>query len=221
MAVPRAYLDEHIHILKIHVVGKVVELVFNLDELGSADWEDRKVKKIIAPAGVAKRDVYHPVSRRHRHMTLLACVSAAGDALTPLVITASPVIASLWSRGLRQGEDAMVHRRSPPYITEEFFYDYISTVFVPYVMAVRDRLDVQNEMAVLLMDSAVPHTSERVRRTLGGNHIIAITFPAHTTNLFQSLDLVLFGALKKLKASAMGEFDDDSVRAQVTKLIQA
>jgi tRNA(Ser,Leu) C12 N-acetylase TAN1 len=50
---------------------------------------------------------------------------------------------------------------------------------------------------------------------------MAITFPARTTNLFQALDLVFFGALKKLKASATGEFDDDSVRAQVSKLIQA
>jgi hypothetical protein len=39
--------------------------------------------------------------------------------------------------------------------------------------------------------------------------------------LFQALDLVFFGLLKKLKASATGEFDDDSVKAQVTKLIQA
>jgi hypothetical protein len=39
--------------------------------------------------------------------------------------------------------------------------------------------------------------------------------------LFQALDLVFFGVLKKLKASATGEFDDDSVSAQITKLIQA
>ena len=56
---------------------------------------------------------------------------------------------------------------------------------------------------------------------LGGNHVLAITFPAHTTNLFQALDFVFFGVLKKLKASAIGEFDDDSVSAHITKLIQA
>jgi hypothetical protein len=40
MAVPRAYLEEHIQLLKTHFTGKVAELVFNLDGLGSADWED-------------------------------------------------------------------------------------------------------------------------------------------------------------------------------------
>jgi hypothetical protein len=53
----------------VHVTGKCAELVFNLDELGSADWEDRKVKKVVASAVVRKEDVYHSVSRRHRYMT--------------------------------------------------------------------------------------------------------------------------------------------------------
>jgi hypothetical protein len=76
-------------------------------------------------------------------------------------------------------------------------------------------------MAVLLMDSAVPHTSERVRRLLVENNILAIAFTAHTTNLFQALDLLFFGVLTRLKASAVGEFDDDSVNARMTTLIQA
>jgi hypothetical protein len=91
MVVPRTYLEEQFQLLKAHLTGKVAELVFNLDELGSADCEDRKAQKVIVPAGVAKEDVYHPVSRRYRHMTLLAGLSASGDALTPLVIAASPI----------------------------------------------------------------------------------------------------------------------------------
>jgi hypothetical protein len=221
MAVPRAYLDEHINVLKTHLAEKVAELVFDLDELGSSDWEDRKVKKIIAPSAVRKEDVHHAVSRRHRHVTLLACVSAAGDALTPLIVTTNAIRDSLWSRGLRQDEDAMVRRRTPAYVDEELFFEYISTVFIPYVATVRDRPGLENEFGVLLMDSAPAHMSDRVLRLLGENKIIAITFPAHTTNLFQALDLVFFGALKKLKATAVGEFEDDSVNAQITKLIQA
>jgi hypothetical protein len=113
--------------------------VFNLDELGFADWEDR-------------------------HVTLLTCVSAARDTLTPFVIMASPIPDTLWSCGSRQDEDAMIRQRSPADVTEELFYDYISTIFIPYVMAVRDRTGFQNETVVLLMDSAIPHTP----RAFGG-----------------------------------------------------
>jgi hypothetical protein len=56
---------------------------------------------------------------------------------------------------------------------------------------------------------------------LAQSHILEITFPVHTTNLFQAPDLVFFGMLKKLKVSATGEFDEDSVNAQISKLIQA
>jgi hypothetical protein len=182
--------------LKIHVTWKVAELVFILDELGSADWEDRKAKKVIAAAGVASEDVYKPVSRRHRHVALLSCVSAAGDALTPLVITASPIPDTLWRRDLKHDEDAMIRQRSLAYLSEELFYDYISIVFVSSIMAVRDWTGFQNETAVLLMDPAIPHTSERVRGIFSENHIMAMNFPAHMTSSFQALDLVFFGALK-------------------------
>jgi hypothetical protein len=37
LTIPSAKLDEHIQPMKIHVARKVPELVFNLDELGSAD----------------------------------------------------------------------------------------------------------------------------------------------------------------------------------------
>jgi hypothetical protein len=50
--------------MKEYIVGKLSELVFHLDE------------------------VYHSVARRYSHVTLLACISAMGDALTPKVIMA-------------------------------------------------------------------------------------------------------------------------------------
>jgi hypothetical protein len=117
--------------MKVHVAGKFSELVFYLDELGSADWEDRKVQKVIVPAEVGKEDVYHAVSRRHAHVTLLACVSTAGDALTPMLITGNPMLKSLWNRGLRLDEDFMVRRRNTAYLDEEFLHEYISIVFIP------------------------------------------------------------------------------------------
>jgi hypothetical protein len=79
----------------------------------------------------------------------------------------------------------------------------------------------KNETAIPMMDSALPHVSERVLRLLGQNKIMAIVFPARTTNIFQTLDLVFFSASKKLKQTATGEFHDGSVNEQMTKLLHA
>jgi hypothetical protein len=118
MAMPRVYREEYIDLLKIHLTGKDAELVFNLDEVGSGDWEDWKTKKVIEPAEVRREDVYHSVPGHHRQATLLVCVSALGDSLIPRITTAAPIRDTLWSRELKQDENTMIPHRSPAYIAE-------------------------------------------------------------------------------------------------------
>jgi len=50
-----------------------------------------------------------------------------------------------------------------------------------------------------MMDSFPGHLSNEVLQLLGQNGVKVETFPAHTSSLFQELDLVLFGALKRTK----------------------
>jgi hypothetical protein len=83
------------------------------------------------PIAIRKEDIYHSMSSRHHHITLLACVFATGDTMTPWFILVNPIHLSLWSKGVRKDEDVMVRRRSPAYVNENLFLEYISTVFVP------------------------------------------------------------------------------------------
>jgi hypothetical protein len=99
--------------MNIYVAGKFTELVFNLDELGSADWDDYTDRKVIVPVAVHQENIYDSVSYRQRHVTPLACVSATGDATISLFISANPIRDSLWSWGVKQDEDVMVRRRTP------------------------------------------------------------------------------------------------------------
>jgi hypothetical protein len=41
LTIPRAILEAHIENIRTTVAGKCAELVFNLDEVGSSEWEDR------------------------------------------------------------------------------------------------------------------------------------------------------------------------------------
>jgi hypothetical protein len=45
--IAREYLEQSIQTMKDSIHEKDTELVFNLDEAGSADWEDRKAKEAI------------------------------------------------------------------------------------------------------------------------------------------------------------------------------
>jgi transposase len=221
ITIPREYLLQHIQNMQNHVTCRIAELVFNIDEVGASDWEDRKVKQVIAPAEVHPEDVFHPISRRFRHMTLVVCVSAGGDALCPMLIMASAIPVGLCSNGLRLNEDVIIKRRAPAYVDEELFHEYLSEVLVQYVRAVREKLEKPDEPGILLMDGMRAHCSERNMRLLGDHNILAIIFPAHTSNLFQALDLSFFGALKHIKITIEGDFQDDSLRDVITKLLKS
>jgi hypothetical protein len=115
----------------------------------------------------------------------------------------------------------MVRSRTPASLDEKLFFEYLTSIFIPYVDAIRSRAGPETETVILLMDFTLSHRSNRILQTLGEKNVVAITFPVYTTNPFQALDLVFFGALKKLKRTAVGEFDDGSVNTQIIQLLQA
>jgi hypothetical protein len=99
LTVLRKQLQKHIDMMKTVMASKYSQLVFNPDEIDASEWEDRKLKKIIAPRFISSDEVFHAISRTYHRVTLLSCVSAAGDALTPLMISGPPARDSL------QGKD--------------------------------------------------------------------------------------------------------------------
>jgi hypothetical protein len=138
-----------------------------------------------------------------------------------MIISQAPVRDSLWSRGFRRGEDVMVRQRNPVYIDEQLFYDSLSGIFIRYFANLRSHNIFSRDVVICQMDSASSHVSERCVWLSYQNHVLAMAFPAHTTNILQALDLVFFGALKKLKATVQGQFNDDSVHDQITTLVEA
>jgi hypothetical protein len=58
----RAFLERIIQDLHNYIQGCVAELVFNLDEVGILDWEDRKTKKVIGLAAMLRQTIHHGVS---------------------------------------------------------------------------------------------------------------------------------------------------------------
>jgi hypothetical protein len=106
--------------------------VFNLDEVGISDWEDRKTKTVIVPAMMRGQTIHHEISRTVKHISVIAWVSAAGESLTPYVITAqaqTSVQERLKKEGVRFGTDFVLISNHKPSINAEIFLDYIRTAF--------------------------------------------------------------------------------------------
>jgi hypothetical protein len=72
--VSRAFPERIIQDLHNYVQGCVAELVFNLDEVGISDWEDRKTKKVTVPAAMPGQTIHYGVSRNVKHISMIACM---------------------------------------------------------------------------------------------------------------------------------------------------
>jgi hypothetical protein len=86
----RSFLDDYIRLIQIYVPLVPTELIFNLDETGLSDWDERKSKRVIVPSDATQTPLHYPVDRGFHHHTLWCCVSASGGAYSPLLISPRP-----------------------------------------------------------------------------------------------------------------------------------
>jgi hypothetical protein len=108
LRIPRDYLNDYISLIKEYVPLVPAELIFDLHETGLSDWEERKTKPVIIPSHASSSTVHYPIDRAIRDHTLLCCVSASGDAYSPLLIAPHPKARRIFEKGIRENVDSKV-----------------------------------------------------------------------------------------------------------------
>jgi hypothetical protein len=145
----------------------VAELVFNRDEVGISDWEDRKTKTkiVIVPAMMPGQTIHHEISRTVKHISVIACISAAEESLTLYIITSqapTSVQERLKKEGVRFGTDLVLRSNPGPYINAEIFLDYIRTVFLLNLAELWTLDAFTEETRVLLMDNCPSYVTSLI-----------------------------------------------------------
>jgi hypothetical protein len=67
-------LDKVVACLSEHLPGSCAELVFNLDEVGISEWEDRAPRRVIVPVSITDQTIHHGVHHNLKHMSVICCV---------------------------------------------------------------------------------------------------------------------------------------------------
>jgi hypothetical protein len=135
-----------------------------------------------------------------KHISAIACIFAAGESLIPYIITfqaPTSVQERLKKEGVRFGTDFVLRSNPSPYINVEIFLDDIRTVFLPNLAEFRTLDAFTEETGVLLMDNCRSHVNDNIIAVLTEARVRAITFASDTTQIFQFLDVTLFGVLKQ------------------------
>jgi hypothetical protein len=192
-------LNRYLTLIKEWVPIVPAELIFNIDECGFRDWEERKKKTPLIPQMAKNRTLHYPVDRGIRHQTQVACVTAAGDAYCPLLVSGDPHVMQVFQTGVRDGIDLKVEIASSPHVTQAIFERCVDEVLIPAVLANRDLDGCKDKPAILFCGNCSPYRSDDVLKKLARHGILVITYPPHTSHLFQVVDVLLFGVLKRPK----------------------
>ena len=71
------------------------------------------------------------------------------------------------------------------------------------------------------MDNASCHCSEEILRKLAENNIWVITYPSHTSHIFQALDLSFFGVFLKNKSMENQKYHFCQITKTILNILQA
>jgi hypothetical protein len=88
---------------------------------------------------------------------------------------------------------------------------------IPAVLSNRNLAGCKDKPAILLCDNCSAHCSNDVLTKLSRHGVLVITYPPHTSHLFQVLDILLFGILKRAKKY---QRRDDTMRREVDHVLR-
>jgi hypothetical protein len=176
--------------LNKYAQGCVAESVLNLDKVSISNWEDRKTTTVLVPTTMHRQMIHHGISRTIKHISVTACVSAAGESLALYMTTSQDSVSvreELKKHGVRPGAHFVLESNNNPYINAEICLDYTRTVFVPNIAELRTLDEFADEIGVLLMDNCPGHVTDDVIHLLTEARVRVITFtPAHNSDLSSS-----------------------------------
>lgn len=168
-------------------------LIFNTDESGFCT-DPTKVKGIGEKGQTLSRVVQ---GSGREHHTVLACVSASGCVLPPLIVFKGLSVQQTWISS-DEYPGTMYSATSNGWMEEPTFFMWMSKMFVPHVHATRATHDLANHPAILFFDGHASHISIRIVQLALAHNIRLVKFPSHLTDKIQPLDVSVFSPIKRI-----------------------
>jgi hypothetical protein len=143
--------------------------------------------------------IFHTGRRNLKHISVVACISAAGEHMTPFMVCSQfndAVERVLTLQGFGMRVDLILRKRKKPYLNSELFHEYTSKVLVPCIDELRTNAELVEKEAILLLENCFIYAQRDSLKLLADHLVKVITFMLHTNQIFQCFDLSLFGNLK-------------------------
>lgn len=166
---------------------------------------DHKPSKVIALKGTKK--VHCRTSGNKMQITILACASAAGSVIPPMVIFEGKRLNPEWTKGEVAG--TLYGMSDKGWTDMELFSYWMKDLFLPNIPPVRPVL--------LLLDGHSSHYEPDIIRYAASQGVIVVCLPPHTTHVSQPLDVSFFKPLKSYWSEVCHRYMQDNPGRVVTK----
>lgn len=195
---------------------------YNMDETGINQRAEAKVKKVVVNRNFQGTRTSYPIPRDTSHSTVVACVSAHGDAIQPLVIVKHLTIRDTLMRMCWTPDKVCFAHSASGYMTEEIFLRWLRETFIPNVDERRRIVGNAEQRAYLLLDNCSSHKSDEITALCEENNIELVYFVPNSTHIFQPLDLSFFAAFKaRIRDADPEEPDVDAQTKRILKILRA
>ena len=213
-------ISEYYQRLRALIQDVPADLVCNFDESGFDAFADAQSIHVIAPVGREKEAAAYPVRRNEKRVTLLACISASGRALRPLVIVGRKTIDQELAE-LGYTPDRVMYRHSPTgYMTQPIFIEWLSEVFIPYINERRIYYGTES-LGYAIADNCTAHEGPEVETLCVENGIYPVPLVSHSSHQTQMLDLGVFGPVKAAQSRVSLPVGLSTQSAQVARMLSA
>lgn len=127
--------------------------------------------------------------------TVLACVSASGDILPPLIVFKGLAVQPRW---MTKDElpGTMYSATKNGWMEKATFYMWFSKMFVPHVVQLRETNELQCQTAILFFDGHSSHIISGIIQMAISENIKLVKLPSHFTDKIQPVDVSVFGPIK-------------------------
>ena len=199
----KSYYDLLEEILEKHNLKTSPGQIYNVDETGMS--LDQKPPKVVVKKGQKK--VRYRTSGNKSQITVIGCVSAAGQALPPFIIFEGKYLNTDWFKGEVPGSD---YATSPKgWVDTEVFHGWFKKHFLKHAVSVRPLL--------LLLDGHSSHYQTELIKLARKEDIVTFCLPPHTTHVSQPLDVSVYSPLKSHWRAACHQYIQKNPGKVVTK----
>jgi hypothetical protein len=192
-----------------------------MDETGCSEFVDSCEMTVLVPDEYTSSEIFIPIDRHSKRLTLTGCIRAVGKVLKPYVIIDRVTVDDqLILSGYGPSTAEFVTQKNA-FMTMVLFDKWAQDIFFPAVREKRPAYRRYSGKAVLIMDGFGAHSTVGFMEECKKQNVRVKFLVHHTSDRCQPLNSVVFASLKSQYARKRVEISTSAQTNRIVRMMRA